>query len=262
MTPPDKPDAQRSASPDTPDGLGDPDDATPDWRGPEHRVRPPFSWGGLGLMIVGGIVAGVGFAIISTPWIVGGLIVVVLGAASALYGGLFYDIEGHGASLDDEKRVVPGATATAKDPELRHDVEQEEDELSTIRDRPGVRPGLQKPAAWLLLIIAAWLICSQGVFYERTPVGRIGTLRAGGAGLLIALPALYLALVRGSRVAAGLCALAGVGLILGGLLAAHDQTRSMVNEILCGVLVLALVPLAARLPRRDLSGGARQASSR
>ncbi len=257
MTPPEKP----SRSPEQSSGETEPDDATPDFEGPEHRVRPRFSWGGLVLLILGGVVAGVGFTIISVPWIVAGLVVIVLGAAAALYGGLFYDIEGRGASFDDERRVVPGATATAKAPALQGRVEEEEHALTEMRDRPGVRPGWQKPAAWALLIIAAWLVATQSVFYERTPTGRVGTYRVAAAGLVIALPALYLVLVRGSRLAAGLCALAGLGLVLGGVLADHGHARSAVNEILCGVLVLALAPVAARLPRRDLTGGARRSSS-
>lgn len=244
------------------DGEADGGDA---YGGPSHVVRPRWSWSGLALLIVGGVVAGVGFTIVSVPWIVIGLAVIAAGAGAAAYGGLFYDIEGSGGEVRDGKRVVPGASAKASDPELKADIGREAADLGRERAVPGVRPTFQRPAAYALLAIATWLVVTQGLFYERTPDGRQGTYRAVAAALVIALPGIYLARVAASRAAAAVCALAGAGLVLGGLLLDHSQARSAVNEVLCGVLVLALAPAAAidsardrlrvRRPRSRASGG-------
>lgn len=213
--------------------------------GPSHVVRPRWSWAGLALLLIGGVVAGLGVASTVVWLIVVGAVLLAVGAFAAVRGNLFYDIEGSGLSSNNEKRVAPGATAQVDDDDMRSDVAAEEDELAAIRGREGVRPSLRKPAAGLLVLLGAWLIATQGVFYERDPAGRDGTFRALTAGILLVLPGLYLVLKRSSVVAAAICLVAGIGLVVGGVLAAGPDTFGPVNEILCGVLVLLVTPLTA-----------------
>jgi hypothetical protein len=230
--------AQRWEDPDAGDDVS--------YVGPSHTVRPRWSWSGLALLVLGGVVAGVGVAITLVWLIAVGAVVLAVGAFAALKGNLFYDIEGVSLSKEGAKTVAPGATALVDDGEMRTEVAEEEHELARIRTREGVRPTLRKPAAGLLVALGAWLVLTQGVWYsESDPSGRDGTYRALAAGLALLLPGTYLLLKRSSVVAAAVCLVAGVGLVLGGLLAGTSDVRGPVNEIICGVLVLLAAPVAA-----------------
>jgi len=224
----------------------DPDDGDDvSYVGPQHVVRPAWSWGGLVLLVLGGAFAGLGVAV-TTVWVIAvGTVVLAAGAFAALRGNLFYDIEGGGLT-DGKERVAPGASAQVDDDRLRGEVAEEEHDLAQVRARQGVRPSLRKPAAGLLVGVGLWLILTQGVFYsESDPSGRNGTFRALTAGIVLVLPGLHLFLKRSSVVAAAVCLVAGVGLVLGGVLADSPDPRGPVNEVVCGVLVLLAVPLAA-----------------
>ncbi|VXC57403.1 hypothetical protein [Nocardioides sp. AX2bis] len=220
------------------------DDVT--YVGPSHVVNPRWSWGGLVLLVLGGVLAGVGVAVTLVWLIAVGAVVLAAGAFAALRGNLFYDIEGGSLSPNGEKTVSPGATARVDDEEMRTDVAEEEQELARIRAREGVRPTLRRPAAALLVLLGVWLLFTQGTFYvESDPSGRDGTFRALSAGLVLVLPGMYLLLKRSSVVAAAICLVAGVGLVLGGVLADTSDLRGPVNEVICGVLVLLAAPVAA-----------------
>lgn len=223
-----------------------------EYEGRHHVVRPGWAWSGLALLVAGSVVAGVGFVLVSVAWIVAGAAVLALGVGAAWFGGLLYDIEGRGASLGDEHRVVPGSTARAEDDVLRREVAEEERELTDVRARQGMRPTWRQPAAGLVLAAAAWLVLTQGAFYDQTPVGRDGTLRVTGFAIVVALPALYLLVVRSSLVPAAVCALGGLGLLTTAVLAEHGTTRSVVSEALCGAVVLLGAAVAAAPALRAL----------
>ncbi len=241
------------------DGQGD---ESPDYDGPRHQVRPRWSWGGLALLVLGGIVGGVGVAVVSVPVIVVGVALLLAGGGAAIYGGLFYDIEAGSGRLSDAKREVPGASAVVVDDELQSDVAREERRLAAMRARPAVRPPLRRPAAGLLLLVAVFLLATQGAFYADDPTGGAGTLRATAAAIVIGLPALYLFLVRASVPASALCLLAGVGLVASALLAEHATDRSQVSELLCGVLVLLALPPCVLPVLRRARGGHRATRGR
>lgn len=214
--------------------------------GPSHVVRPRWSWTGLVLLVLGGVVAGVGVAVTSLWVIVVGAVVLVVGALAALRGNLFYDVEATGLAPRAGRRTVPGSRASMDDERVRAEVRQQEQELAEVRSQEGPRPrpSLRRPAAGLLVAVGIWLITTQGVWYaESDPSGRVGTYRAVSAGIVLVLPGLYLLLKRSSVPAAALCLAAGVGLVLGGLLA--EGGRGPANELVCGVLVLLAVPWAA-----------------
>ncbi len=241
------------------DGRGE---ESPDYDGPRHQVRPRWSWSGLGLLVLGGIIGGVGVAVVSVPAIVVGALVLLAGAGAAVYGGLFYDIEAGSAPVSDAKREVPGASAVVVDDELQSDVASQERRLAAMRARPAVRPSLRRPAAGVLILVAVFLVVTQGAFYADDPTGRAGTLRATAAAIAIGLPALYLFQVRASLAASALCLLAGVGLVASALLADHATDRSQVSELLCGVLVLAVLPPCVLPVLRRARGSHRAARGR
>ncbi len=68
---------------------------------------------------------------------------------------------------------------------------------------------------------------------------------------------MYLLLQRSSVVAAALCLVAGVGLVLGGLLSEATDPRGVVNEVICGVLVLLAAPVTALPALRGRRGSHR-----
>ena len=94
-----------------------------------HTVRPRWTWIALVVMCAGLVLVAVGVIVESWTWAVPGLVVLALGAALALYGGFFYDIQGGAsasAQLEDvvEGNVheVPGAGTLRSEDEVKRDV--------------------------------------------------------------------------------------------------------------------------------------------
>jgi hypothetical protein len=94
-----------------------------------HTVRPRWTWIAL-VVLVAGLVL-IGAAIIATSWITAivGIVLLVVGGGAALYGGLFYDVQG-GASAPTQLREVvegneyefPGADTLRSEDEVKRDV--------------------------------------------------------------------------------------------------------------------------------------------
>lgn len=248
----DAPQDEQARTPKTRDDAGPPA-ARPGYRsgskyrGPRHRVRPRWVWAALVLMIAGAAVLGWGVIQVSWPWSIAGLVVLGVGGVAALWGGLLYDIHGHSKdAVEGEEHTVPGPLATAADPGVRRRVAEEDHVLAAERHRPPPKPTLHRLGAVILLAVAAWLLLSQWTLYANTVAGKEGTMRALGAGIVVGLAGLRLHLSSRSLLAVALSALAGVGLVLGALLAAHDRPASMVSELVAGVLVLSAAAPAAR----------------
>ena len=97
--------------------------------GRTHTVRPRWTWIGLAAMVVGLVLIGLGISVDSWSWAIPGLVVLGLGAAVALYGGFFYDVQG-GASasgqmhdaLEGKEYEFPGADTKRSEEEVKHDV--------------------------------------------------------------------------------------------------------------------------------------------
>jgi hypothetical protein len=98
-------------------------------QGGTHTVRPRWTWIALPVMIAGLVVIGVGDAQSSTVLIVIGIVVLAVGAAAALYGGFFYNVQGGASASGQIKDVVegnehefPGPDSKRSEPEVKRDV--------------------------------------------------------------------------------------------------------------------------------------------
>ena len=94
-----------------------------------HTVRPRWTWVGLAVMITGLVLIAIGIIVQTWAWAVPGLVVLAVGGAAALYGGMFYDVQG-GSSLSAQAREVaegteyefPGAGTKRSEDEVKRDV--------------------------------------------------------------------------------------------------------------------------------------------
>jgi predicted membrane channel-forming protein YqfA (hemolysin III family) len=101
------------------------------WRreGETHTVRPRWTWIALLVMLIGLLLIGAGIVATSWAWTIPGLVLLVLGGVAALYGGMFYDVQG-GSSLSNQmqdvkegrKQEFPGAGTTRSEDEVKEDV--------------------------------------------------------------------------------------------------------------------------------------------
>jgi hypothetical protein len=92
-------------------------------------VRPRWTWIALVVMIAGLVLVAVGVIVESWSWAIPGLVVLALGAAAALYGGFFYDVQGGASASAQLKDVVegnehefPGAGTIRSEHEVKRDV--------------------------------------------------------------------------------------------------------------------------------------------
>lgn len=100
------------------------------WRssGHRHTVRPRWTWAGLVGLVLGLLLIGTGIVLTSWAWAAPGLVVVALGAAAALRGGLLYDVQGAapGAQWRDVKEgrahEFPGSDTRRSEDALTRDV--------------------------------------------------------------------------------------------------------------------------------------------
>jgi len=97
--------------------------------GDTHAVRPRWTWIALLVMVTGLVLIAVGIIVQSWAWAVPGLVVLAVGAAIALYGGFFYNVQG-GASagaqlkdvVEDNVHEFPGAGTVRPEDEVKRDV--------------------------------------------------------------------------------------------------------------------------------------------
>ncbi|MBD8870574.1 hypothetical protein [Nocardioides donggukensis] len=226
--------------------------------GPTHRVRPRWTWAGLATMVVGLALAGAGVVLLSWPWAVVGAVVLAVGAAAGLRGGLLYDTTRHGSAGDLAADVVhgrqvqaPGPDAHYTGPTIREDVEETEAERRTaLAGQPGLRASLAPVGGVALAAASVWLFVSQMLVYPQTGGGETGTWRALAGAVVVGLCALRILLVGRARLAALVALLTGDLLVLGAVFVAGGGAA--VSEAAAGVAVvlgavLALDPRARRL---------------
>lgn len=212
-------------------------------------VSPRLVWGGLAVAIAGAVTISVG---IMADWIVVsivGAVVLLVGAALAVRGGIMFDARstmapgeelGHLASGDDLPATVPGdtyddpdASATARElaartASLEHAVEA------------SPRPSMLVPAGVVMLAVAATLALMRWHLVNHDDDGTDSYVHTAGA-VVLALSGMRCLVGWGPHRIAGLAGLlAGIGLLLEALIGGHAGTG------LSGVeLALALVAMAA-----------------
>src|SRR4051812_22415282 len=96
-----------------------------------HTVRPRWTWIALVVMVGGLVLIAAGIIAESWAWAIPGIVLLVVGGVAALYGGLFYDVQG-GASVSAQLQDVkegkehefPGAGTMRSKDEVEHDVRE------------------------------------------------------------------------------------------------------------------------------------------
>jgi len=74
-----------------------------------RTVRPRWTWIALLVMVLGLLLIGWGVSVQSWAWAGPGLAVLLVGAAIALYGGFFYDVQGGASVAAQTEDVAQGA---------------------------------------------------------------------------------------------------------------------------------------------------------
>jgi len=231
--------------------------------GGRHLVRPRWVWAGLLLALVGAIMIGVAVGVSSWTVAIVGIVLLVVGGLIGWRGGALYDATGAFA-LDEEMRDVkegnaregtkPGdqvRDADAQRESVRADRTRQAATAGTLRAR---RPGLSVLGAVLLLVGAAFVLATQGM-YPHSHTGQINGERDLGLAVLAGLVGLLVLLSpRRHPVAAAIALLCAVGMALQAWLAPHDATTTIGFEIAAAVAyaVGGLMALDVRRPRAGL----------
>ena len=231
----------------------------------EHKqptVKPRGVWIGLVLALAGAVVIGLGVAFSSWIWAIAGIVVLVVGGALAIRGGVMYDA--HRVSAADEvKQAVHGEKregvqpgAMIEDPRVQRK-SRDLDELRKIEEHSAMaapRPPMANAGAVIVVLVGVFLLFAQWDLY---PIGHEAQTNANWAlGFAILSSAGAMRILFGqpgrhllSTFAILLC---GVGLVLRGFLAGHEIGSTAGAEVVCGGLLLFSGILALVSPGKRL----------
>jgi hypothetical protein len=107
-------------------------------------------------------------------------------------------------------------------------------------------------AGVILMVVTAVLTASQWELVAGTTTGRDNSYRDGALSILIGLGGLHLLVAPGRHlITSAVVALAGTGVVLGGLLAEHDHTGLAVVEVATGALAVLCALAAVARPSAD-----------
>lgn len=229
----------------------------------KHRVRPRRVWGGLFVAIVGAAVIGLAILVASWSVALAGLVLLGIGALVAWRGGALYDATG-AFELDAEVRDIKEGNAREgtkageqiRDPDARRESRRADHtrRAATAGTLRAPRPGLSVAGAIVLLVAAAFVLSTQGM-YPHTHTGQINGERDLGLAILAGLVGLRVLLSpRPHRVGVAVALLCAAGMALQAWLAPHDATRSAAFETAAAVayVVGGLMALDVRQPRAGL----------
>jgi hypothetical protein len=228
-----------------------------------HLVRPRRVWIGTLLAILGLVVVSVGLVLLSWPWSLTGTVIALGGAVVAWRGGILYDVHSSGVRSElgevvhgtVREGVAPGETVHAS-PEARSRTVQVERRRRGLERAAMVapRPGPTRPAGWVLLLIAIFLMVAQWELYPLERPGQTNAVRALGAAILFAIAGMRMASSQGRppRVAALVSITVGLALLLNAVLAQHDVGSTAASEGVCGAVacLAGIVVLIASWSRR------------
>ena len=217
-------------------------------RGPERTVRPRAVWAGMILAIAGAGMACMGGVRLSWAWSVAGALLLVIGAGVAWRAGILRDTHSGDprTELDQVARggvrqgTSPGETLSS---DAARRTSRAMDRRRLLLERAAhtaPRPGLVRPAAGLLLLAAVFLLVSQWELYPLELPGQTNAGRALGCAIVIGACGMHVLESgprRPHRVAGASSAVAGLLLLLNGVLADHDARAVAAVETVVGLLI-------------------------
>ena len=223
-----------------------------------HRVHPRWVWGGLAVALLGAAILAIGVALLWTITSIVGAAVLCGGALMAITGGVMNDSHSQLTAQEEARQVAEGDVHEGVPPgEMLHgQVINRDAARSSARTRSVIRrantrvPVPWAPlSGWLLFALAWFVALSQPWFIGHTATGGDTAARDGGLAIIVGLSGFRIATAQGlPRIAIGVAALAGVGFVLGGLLAAHSGRGIPIVETAFGVLTIIASVVAALSP--------------
>ncbi len=226
--------------------------------GDRHLVHPRWVWSGLAVALVGAGLLGIGIAVLSWTTSIAGSVILLVGAAASLRGGVLYDARTRGDFGTEAREVLegdvhPGITPgdVVDDPAaVRDAVRTDETRRRLEASSTGVSgAGWAPVAGWLLLSVTVVLVVAQGSVVAHTTTGRDNGYRDTGLAILIGLAGLRLIQTPGRHlITAGVTLVCGAALVANGLVADHDRTVTVVVEVAAGCVAVLCALVAWRSP--------------
>lgn len=223
----------------------------------DHIVKPRRMWTGVVVALVGICLIALWTATWERAIGIAGGVLLVIGGATAAWGGVLYDTHGRPVSgeLQDLREggghegTAPGDMITK--PGVRTDaaLTARRIEATRLDSQPQSRPALRPLGSWLLLIGAVSLVVAQGR-YPESHTGQDNATRSLLIAVVVGLAALRLMLAqRPGRLPSAAGVLAGVLLVVLALVTDHDRHAMVVFEVVAGAWILVAGLLSLDRPR-------------
>jgi hypothetical protein len=206
--------------------------------------------------VTGAAVLSVGLVALSGPLSVAGVLVLLLGAACSLHGGVLDDAVPGFSPRRELRQVRDGEVHAGVTPGEMVDTDRaRRDAVASNRrtrdlERAAHHPGKAHwapVAGWTCMLVTAMLVVSQWNLVAHNATGASNSFRDTGWAILLGVSGLRVAVVPGRhRISAAVIVVSGLGLLLGGMLAEHDHRGLQLVEITSGCVALVCA-LAAYL---------------
>lgn len=215
-------------------------------------VRPRWVWGGLAVALTGLFITAVGVVTLSWTLSVLGTALLMAGIAGGFRGGVQHDSVSSFDLTTELRQARDGAVHEASAGRSRPSEAARREATESNRVTREVECAAARTqvasaplAGWVLLLSSVAILAAEWQMFAATQAGRNNDFRDTGLTVVLALTGLRLALSRGRHpVAVRVAALAGLCLILVGLLAGHDREAVAALEVVAGVVAI-LVSLTA-----------------